>query len=98
MALYDWNHNGKDDQFDRFMDYQMINDGMKKSGRSGGPHRGGGMSTLAAFLCVFGGLVIEALIFTVFGVDVDDVSAIVLILLWILFSTILVAIYYFIKK
>lgn len=99
MAFIDWDHNGKYDDFDRYMDYQMLNDGIKKgSGGGGGSHRGGGMSTLAAILCVFGGLVVEAIIFAVFKIDVDDVSVIVLIMLWMLFTCILAAIYYYIKK
>ena len=99
MAYIDWDHNGKHDDFDRYMDYQMLNDGIKNgSGGGGGLHRGGGMSTLAAVLCVVGGLVIEGFVLNAFKIDVDDVSVIVLILLWALFSSILVAIYYFIKK
>lgn len=62
MALNDWNHNGKDDQFDRYMDYQMINESMKKTSDDSGyvrPHRSG--SRLSA------GTWIVLLIFSIFG-------------------------------
>ena len=62
MALNDWNHNGKDDQFDNFMDYQMINDGMKNTNDDSGyvrPPRSG--SRLSAGTWIF------LLIFSILG-------------------------------
>lgn len=75
MAMNDWNQNGKSDAFDHYVDYKL-------SGRS----NGGGMSTFGAILCVIAGLVEQSIIYTALDIEVDDVPAIVIVILWIVFS------------
>ena len=72
-------------------------DGM---GSSGGYYHvpSGGGSTIGAILCVVGGLVMIALLFTVFGVEVSECPVIILIILWIVFTSILVAVVDTIRK
>ncbi|HKM34342.1 MAG TPA: hypothetical protein VJY54_06335 [Lachnospiraceae bacterium] len=91
MAMSDWNHDGKNNGIDNYIEYNIVNgSGNKSSG--GGKHSGGGMSTLEAIFCVISGLLEESILFTALEVDVEDVSAFVLILLWILFSSITTAV------
>ena len=53
---------------------------------------GNGMSTFGSIVSVIGGLVAEALVFTLFGVDVENVSVVVIVILWIVFSFVIGAI------
>lgn len=53
---------------------------------------GNGMSTFGAIVSVIGGLVAEAMVFTLFGVDVENVSVVVIVILWIVFSFVIGAI------
>lgn len=72
-------------------------DGMDGSG--GYYHVSGGSgSTLRAILCVVGGLVLVALLFTVIGAEVSECPAIVLIILWIVFASLLAAVVDVIRK
>ena len=43
MALYDWNHDGKNDSVDNFIEYQIYHDctGNSTSNSGGGHHIGG---------------------------------------------------------
>jgi hypothetical protein len=52
----------------------------------------GNMSTLGAILCVVGGLIGTAAIFVLFGIEVDDVPAIVIVILWAVVTSVLAAI------
>lgn len=72
-------------------------DGM---GSSGDYHHvsGGSGSTIGAILCVVGGLVLVALLFSVIGAEVSECPAIILIILWIVFTSVLVAVVDSIKK
>lgn len=83
MAINDWNQNGKSDAFDHYVDYKLSGGSNGSSGRSSG----GGMSTFGAILCVIAGLVEQAVIYTAFDIEVDDVPAIVILILWIVFSS-----------
>jgi len=59
MAMYDWNHNGKKDMADNFIEYQIYKDVTEQDGESSyTPRRGGGMSTFGAIICVIAGLFI----------------------------------------
>lgn len=51
--------------------------------------RRGGMSTFGAILCVIGGFVGVAVIFTLFGVDVEKVPASVIVILLIIVTSII---------
>ena len=50
---------------------------------------GGGMSTLGAIMCTIGSLFGVALIFTVLDVDVENVPAFVIVILWIIVASVI---------
>lgn len=64
---------------DDFWRGYMMGSSEGESGSSGG----GDGSTFIAILTVIGGLVLEALFFTIFGIDVDDVPTFFLVIGWI---------------
>lgn len=89
MAMYDWNHNGKKDMADNFIEYQIYKDVTGQDGElSYTPRRGGGMSTFGAIICVIAGLFIQSALYASLGIDVDDVPVLVIIILWFVFSSI----------
>ena len=89
MAMYDWNHNGKNDMADNFIEYQIYKDVTGQKGESSyTPSRGNGMSTFGAIISVIAGLFLQAAVYVALGIDVDDVPVLVIIILWAVFSTI----------
>jgi hypothetical protein len=52
----------------------------------------GNISTFGAILCVVGGLIGTALVFCLFGIDAENVPGIVIIILWVVITSVLVAI------
>ena len=68
-------------------DYDGTNGNYHYSRRSGN-----GMSTFGAIVSAFGGLVAEGVVFTLLGVDVKNVSVVVIVILWIVFSAVIGAI------
>lgn len=48
-----------------------------------------GMSTLGAIMCTIGGLFGVALIFTIFDVDVENVPASIIVVLWIVLTSVI---------
>ena len=50
---------------------------------------GGGMSTLGAIMCTIGSLFGVALIFTALDVDVENVPAFVIVILWIIVASVI---------
>lgn len=50
---------------------------------------GGGMSTLGAIMCTIGSLFGVALIFTALDVDVENVPAFVIVILWIIVAPVI---------
>lgn len=94
MAMYDWNHDGKKDGIDNFIEYNMYkestgqsNDNFYSSGH------GGGISGFGAILSVIAGLVGQAIIYMALGIEVEDVPVIVMIILWIVISSVTGAIF-----
>jgi hypothetical protein len=87
MAVYDWNHDGKKDFTDDYIEYRIFQDSMKKS-ESYTPKSSGGISTFGAIAAIILGLVVLALFYSLLGIEVDDVPAIVDIILWIFNGTI----------
>lgn len=89
MAMYDWNNNGKKDMVDNYIEYQIYKDvtGQNKE-PSYTPSSGKGMSTFGAIVSVVAGLVLQAVLYTGLGIDVDDVPVLVMIILWVVFSAI----------
>jgi hypothetical protein len=52
----------------------------------------GNLSIIGTILCMVGGLFCVSAIYLLFGIDVDDVPAIVSLILWIVFTSVLAAI------
>ena len=77
--MYDWNHDGKRDMKDRYIDYCIYQETSKSSGSSG-------CSGLVAFLIAISGLIIQAFIYTLLGIDPGNIPALVLVFLWLFFS------------
>ena len=89
MAMYDWNHNGKNDMADSFIEYQIYKDVTgQKDEPSHTSSRGNGMSTFGAIVSVIAGLFLQAALYVARGIDVDDVPVFVIIILWAVFSAI----------
>ena len=87
MAMYDWNHNGKSDITDNYIEYQVyknVTEGDHEPVHT--PSRSKGMSTFGAILCVIGGLILQALFYTLLDIEVDNVPALVILILWVVFS------------
>lgn len=72
---YDWNHNGKQDSFDGFMDYEICNDSTSFGGGSNSSNAG--CLTILTMLIGFG---IVAVIINTLAVDVDDIPVAVLLI------------------
>lgn len=87
MAFYDWNHDGKKDFADDFIEYNIYKESTKNS-TSSSYSRGGGISTFGAILSVIAGLVGQVVIYIALGIEVENVPAIVMIILWIVISSI----------
>lgn len=89
MAMHDWNNDGKKDWQDNFIEYQIYKDVTgKKEKASYIPSRGGGMSTFGAIVSVIAGLFLQSALYVMLGIDVDDVPVRIIIILWVVFSTI----------
>jgi hypothetical protein len=84
--MYDWNGNGKYDEQDAFIDYQIYHGDSKKQVT---PHRSSsnGMSTFGAVLCTVGGFVGAALIIALLGIE--DAPGLLIVVLWVVVSVIL---------
>jgi len=88
MSDYDWNHDGKKDMADNLMEYEIYKDVMgTDSGSSYTPRRRNGMSTFGAIISVIAGLVLQCMLYTALGIDVENVPVVVIIILWAIFST-----------
>lgn len=89
MAMHDWNHDGKKDMVDNFIEYQIYKDVTgQKNEPSYRPSRGNGMSTFGAIVSVIAGLFIQATLYVALGIDVENVPVLVIVILWAVFSTI----------
>ena len=93
MATHDWNNDGRNDMMDNYIEYQIYKD---VTGQNDEPSyttsRGNGMSTFGAIISVIAGLVLQAVLYTVLGIDVDDVPVLIIIILWVVFSAIVNAV------
>lgn len=89
MAMHDWNHNGKNDMADNFIEYQIYKD---VTGQNDEPSytsgRQNSMSTFGAIVSVIAGLFLQSALYVTLGIDVDDVPVLVIIILWVVFSAI----------
>lgn len=89
MALYDWNHDSKNNWQDNYIEYQIYkNSTGQKNNSSYTPSNG--ISTFGAILSTIGGLLLGALIVALFaGDNVENVPVIITIILWIICSSVL---------
>lgn len=88
MAMHDWNHNGKKDWQDNYIEYQIYKNATGKRESSYTPSNG--ISTFGAILSTIGGLFLGALIVALFaGDNVENVPVIITIILWIVCSSVL---------
>ena len=89
MALHDWNHDGKKDWQDNFIEYQIYKDATGQKNNSSYTPRNG-ISTFGAILSMVGGLFLGAMIVALFaGDNVENVPVIITIILWIICSAVL---------
>ena len=87
MAMLDWNHDGKKDWKDNYIEYQMYKNMTNKKNESNySSSSGEGMSTFGAILSMIAGLLMQSIIYTAFEIDVADVPVIVIAVLWVVFS------------
>ena len=88
MAMYDWNHDGKKDSTDSFIEYQIYRDATGQEDKpSYTPRSGNGMSTFGVIISVIAGLFLQVILYSVLGIEIDDVPVLVIIILWAVFST-----------
>lgn len=85
MAMYDWNHNGKNDWQDNYIEYEIYKDVTGQTGSSYTPSKG--ISNFGAILSTVGGLFLAALVVALFaGENTENVPVIITIILWIISS------------
>ena len=88
MATHDWNHDGRNDMMDNYIEYQIYKDVTGQNDEpSYTPSRGNGMSTFGAIISVIAGLFLQAALYVALGIDVENVPVLVIIILWVVFST-----------
>lgn len=89
MALHDWNHDGKKDWQDNYIEYQIYKNATgQKNNSSYKPSNE--ISTFGAILSAVGGLFLGVLIVALFaGDNVENVPVIITIILWIICSSVL---------
>ena len=89
MAFNDWNHDGRKDWQDNYIDYQIYRDVTGNKNNSSYT-LGNGISTFGAILSTIGGLFLGAGIVALFaGDNVEKVPVIITIILWIICSSVL---------
>lgn len=88
MATHDWNHDDRNDMMDNYIEYQIYKDVTGQNDEpSYTPSRGNGMSTFGAIISVIAGLFLQAALYVALGIDVENVPVLVIIILWVVFST-----------
>ena len=93
MALYDWNHNGKKDWQDNYIEYQVYKDVTGQKDNSAYTPSNG-ISTVGAILCMVGGLFSSTGIVSLLsGGNTEGVPVIITIILWIICAASLASIF-----
>lgn len=88
MAIHDWNHDGKKDWQDNYIEYQIYKSSTEQNEEpSCSFSRGNGMSTFGAIVSVIAGLFLQSALYVTLGIDVEDVPVLVIIILWAVFSS-----------
>ena len=80
MAFHVWNHDGKKNFTDDFIEYQINKKSTSNSNYT--PHTGGGISTFGAIVATIGGLFLAAAIVALLGGG-EDTPVLITIILWI---------------
>ena len=80
MAFHDWNHDGKKDFTDDYIEYQIYKQSTSNSNYI--PRSGGGISTFGAIVATIGGLFLAAAIIALLGGG-EDTPVLITIILWI---------------
>ena len=89
MAFNDWNHDGRKDWQDNYIDYQIYRDVTGNKNNSSYTSRNG-ISTFGAILSTIGGLFLGAGIVALFaGDNVEKVPVFITIILWLICSSVL---------
>lgn len=92
MAFFDWNHDGKKDAVDDFIEYNIYEDCTEDTEESNKtsytPSNGGGISNFGVVLSIIAGLVGQVIIYMALGIEVEDVPVIVMIILWVIITTV----------
>lgn len=91
MAMNDWNDNGKNDMGDDFIEYQIYKDSLG-SNNYGSHSAGNGISTFGAIVSVVSGFILQAMLYAVLGINVENVPVLVIIILWAVFSMLVAAV------
>lgn len=87
MAMYDWNHNGKNDMVDNFIEYQIYKEVTGQKDKSSyTSSRGKDISNFGAIISVIVGLVLQAVLYVALGINVENVPVVVIVILWVVFS------------
>lgn len=86
MALYDWNGDGKRDSADNYIEYQIYKSSTGKNSNNGYTSGGNGISTIGAIIATIGGFFGACAILALLGSG-DDISVIVVIILWTICGT-----------
>ena len=83
MAFHDWNHDGKKDFTDDYIEYQVYKQSTSNSNYI--PRSGGSISTFGAIVATIGGLFLAAAIIALLGGG-EDTPVLITIILWIVCS------------
>jgi len=87
MATHDWNHDGKVDSKDDFMEYQVFSDVMGEENKySYTPRRSKGISTFGAFVSMIAGFILQAVLYVLLGIDVEKMPDLIIFVVWIVFA------------
>lgn len=85
MAFFDWNNDGKNNYIDDFIEYNIVMNSIREKEES--TYRFG-----KGKKCLIAGFFLQAALYGILGIDVDNVPAVVIIILWVLFSVIVSAV------
>lgn len=92
MSMFDWNQDGKKDMVDNYIEYRVFKDCANKNETATSNSSGNGMSTFGAIISVIAGLFIQSALYGALGIEVEDVPIMVIVGLWIFFSSIVAGI------
>lgn len=90
MKTRDWNHNGKEDFQDRMIQYQIYQEIMdEKPKKAYTPKVGKGITNFGMLVATIGGLVLATFLLVILGVDTEQVSPVIIVVMWTMCSSVL---------